>query len=71
MNALVKPGGFLITLIFPLNPRRDGGPPYFVQKSHYEEVLGAQNWEKVMEKVPEESLPYHIGHEYLVVWKKL
>ena len=70
MNMLVKPGGFLIALIFPLNPPRDYGPPYWVQPEHYIEALG-QNWEKVVERVPQESIPAHIGHEYLMVWKKL
>ncbi|KAG8808623.1 hypothetical protein FRC19_005804, partial [Serendipita sp. 401] len=50
MNTLVKPGGFLITLIYPLNPKRDDGPPFFVEKSHYIDVLGESNWERVIEK---------------------
>lgn len=70
MNALVKPGGFLITLIFPINSPSDNGPPFFVRPKHYDEVLG-QNWEKVIDKVPEESIPTHVGYEYLVVRKKL
>jgi hypothetical protein len=70
MNALVKSGGFLITLIFPINPPRNDGPPFFVQPGHYVELL-RNNWEKVIGRVPEESVPSHIGYEYLVVWKKL
>lgn len=70
MNKLVKSGGFLITLIFPINPPRDDGPPFFVRLEHYIEVLGP-NWERVIEKAPDESLPYHAGFEYLVLWKKL
>jgi methyl halide transferase len=70
MSALVKPGGFLITLVYPLNPFREDGPPYYIQPEHYIEALG-QNWEKVIERVPEESIPSHIGLEYLMVWKNL
>jgi hypothetical protein len=69
MNALMKPGGFLIALIFPINPPRDTGPPFFVHPDHYDEVLGS-NWEKVIDRVPEESISTHIGFEHLVVWKK-
>jgi hypothetical protein len=70
MNTLVKPGGFLIALIYPINPAREYGPPFYVRLEHYQEALG-QNWEKLVEKVPEESIPDHVGYEYLVVWKKL
>lgn len=70
MSALVKPGGFLIALVYPLNPPRDDGPPYYVRPEHYIEALG-KNWEKVIERVPEESISTHIGLEYLMVWKKL
>ena len=70
MNALVKPGGFLITLIYPLNPFTEEGPPFFVRPEHYVEIL-EENWEKVIDRIPAESEESHIGHEHLVVWKKL
>jgi len=70
MNALVKSGGFLITLIFPINPFTEKGPPFFLRPEHYVELLEA-NWEKVIDRVPAESQGSHIGHEHLVVWKKL
>jgi len=70
MNSLIKPGGFLITLIYPLDPPKEDGPPFFVRPEHYVEPLG-QKWEKVIDKVPEVSLENHIGRERLVVWKKL
>ncbi|KAG8835728.1 hypothetical protein FRC17_001519 [Serendipita sp. 399] len=70
LNALVKQGGFLVTLIYPLNQPRVGGPPFFVEKSHYVEVLG-ENWERVIERTPDNSISSHVGLEYLVVWKKL
>lgn len=70
MNALVKPGGYLITLIFPIDPPKDTGPPFFVRPEHYIEPLG-KDWEKVIDKVPEVSSEEHVGRERLVVWKKL
>jgi hypothetical protein len=71
MSALVKRGGFLIALIFPLDPPQDRGPPFYVQPEHYTESLGSQNWEKIIDKVPENSSEAHIGRERLIVWKKL
>lgn len=70
MSRIVKPGGYLITLIFPLDPPQDYGPPFFVRPEHYVEVLG-DGWEKVVDKVPEASLPTHVDRERLVVWKKM
>ncbi|KAF8904090.1 S-adenosyl-L-methionine-dependent methyltransferase [Gymnopilus junonius] len=70
MGALIKPGGFLIALIFPMNPQTDDGPPFFTRPDHYFQVLGS-NWEKVIDRVPNESEETHIGFEHMVVWKKL
>ena len=71
MNALIKPGGFLITLIYPLDSPKEYGPPFYVQLEHYVEHLGGQNWEKMIDKVPEVSSEAHTGRERLVVWKKI
>ena len=69
MSALLRPGGYLITLIFPLNlPADGGGPPFFVKPEHYVDVLG-EGWEKVLDKIPENST--HVGQERLVVYRKL
>lgn len=70
MNRLVKPGGYLITLVFPLDPKVDYGPPFYVRPEHYVEVLG-DRWEKIVDKIPEMSLESHKNKERLVVWKKL
>ncbi|KAG8218394.1 hypothetical protein J3R82DRAFT_4018 [Butyriboletus roseoflavus] len=59
ISALLKPGGYLITLVWPLNlPVDDDGPPFFVKPEHYVDVLG-DGWEKVLDKVPEISIPRH------------
>ncbi|KAG2146315.1 S-adenosyl-L-methionine-dependent methyltransferase [Suillus clintonianus] len=70
MTKLVKTGGFLITLVFPIDPQVDHGPPFFVRPNHYEEVLGSA-WEKVIDEVPTESSPTHVNRERMIVWKRL
>lgn len=70
MASLLRPGGVLVTLVFPIDPPQDVGPPFFVRPEHYVEMLG-EGWQKVLDKVPEHSLETHIGRERLVVWKKL
>ncbi|CAG7853533.1 SubName: Full=Uncharacterized protein {ECO:0000313/EMBL:CCA72986.1} [Serendipita indica DSM 11827] len=69
MNALIKSGGLLVTLVFPIDPPQDYGPPFFVRKEHYVEALG-DGWELVLERVPEVSKDSHVGRELLVVWRK-
>ncbi|KAG6877153.1 hypothetical protein C0992_010683 [Termitomyces sp. T32_za158] len=68
--AITKPGGYLIALVWPIDPPSDFGPPYFVRVEHYEEVLGKE-FVKVVDKVPGKSLPKHAGKERIVVWKKV
>lgn len=71
VSALLKPGGYLITLVFPLNLSADeDGPPFFVKPEHYVDVLG-DGWEKVLDKIPENSIPQHVGRERLVVYRRL
>lgn len=70
MRSLVKPGGYLITLIYPLAPQPyEGGPPFYVTPQHHVEVLG-DGWEKVLDRVPERSAEGHGGKERIVVWKR-
>jgi hypothetical protein len=70
MNSLIKSGGYLITLVYPLDPETDVGPPWFVLPEHYLAPLG-DGWEKVVDRIPTRSSPTHLGRERLVVWKKL
>jgi len=72
MATLLKPGGYLITLVFPLSndPPTDVGPPYFVRVEHYAEVLG-EKFVKVLDKVPETSNELHVGRERIVVWQRV
>ncbi|GJJ11724.1 hypothetical protein Clacol_005962 [Clathrus columnatus] len=68
MNSLIKPGGYLIALVYPLTAT-DDGPPFSVQPEHYHEALG-DGWTTVIARTPEDSISSHIGREYLIVWQK-
>jgi len=70
MTELVKPGGYLISLVFPIDPPVEHGPPYYVRPNH---VLGAlgEGWEKLIDEVPENSSEPHVGRESLLVLKRL
>ncbi|KAK7033678.1 hypothetical protein VNI00_012678 [Paramarasmius palmivorus] len=70
MRSLIKPGGYLITLIWPIDPYTETGPPYYVRPEHYIEPLG-DGWEKVVDREPDCSSENHVGKERLVVWKRL
>ncbi|KAI0829469.1 S-adenosyl-L-methionine-dependent methyltransferase [Trametes gibbosa] len=70
MSRLVKPGGYLVTLVFPILPETDVGPPFFVRPEHYDDVLG-EGWAKVWDQVPEKTLETHVGKERMIVRKKL
>jgi len=55
MARLVKPGGLLMTLIFPINPARPAneGPPFPVTLDLLEELLVARGFEKLqLEMLP-------------------
>lgn len=70
MTKLVKPGGYLISLVYPMDPPVDYGPPFYVRPNHLVEALG-EGWEKLFDQVPENSLEAHKGRESLLVLKRL
>ncbi|KAG6848804.1 hypothetical protein H0H93_013879 [Arthromyces matolae] len=70
MASLIKAGGYLITLVFPIDPPTDLGPPFFVRVEHYDEVL-VGSFEKVLDKIPTSSLPTHLGRESIAVWRRI
>ena len=70
MAKLVKPGGHLICLVYPMDPPQDYGPPYYVRPNHVLEVLG-EGWEKLIDEVPENSIDAHKGREHLLVLTRL
>ncbi|GAA5898962.1 uncharacterized protein JCM6883_003487 [Sporobolomyces salmoneus] len=66
---LIRTGGVLITLEYPLDGDREGGPPFSVSEEAYEEVLTA-NFEKVYDAVPTKQSEGHENREKIVVWKR-
>ncbi|TBU55396.1 thiol methyltransferase 1 [Dichomitus squalens] len=70
MAELVKSGGILITLIFPIDDDAQTGPPYYVRPQHYNEVLG-EGWEVLLDKEPEHTLESHKRRERIVVRRRL
>ncbi|KAJ3930592.1 MAG: thiol methyltransferase 1 [Lentinula lateritia] len=79
INSLIKPGGYLITLMFPHVPVHDpqpyaAGPPFYSNFTSYEEVLrvGGSEWEVVLNKIPDDDtlLDVHKGKDRIVVWKR-
>jgi hypothetical protein len=73
-KGLLKPGGLLITLIFPvIDPERQTmtGPPWPVTPEMYTEHLDGFKLLR-MEKVPENrSHKGREGKEYLALWERL
>ena len=74
MFNLLKPGGILCTLIYPIMPR-DGGPPFEVSTELYQQYLvNEQNFvELQLETLPDELC--HPGREggktAIGLWKKI
>ncbi|PCH41416.1 S-adenosyl-L-methionine-dependent methyltransferase [Wolfiporia cocos MD-104 SS10] len=70
MTKIVKSGGYLITLLFPIiNQPENVGPPFYAREESYAAVLGA-DWENVLDEIPENSIESHKGVEQLIVWKR-
>jgi methyl halide transferase len=74
MNQILATDGRLITLVFPIDGGRTGGPPYSVDPEMVRKALmEASNnavWESVYDEVPKSSGPNHQGRERMIVWKK-
>ncbi|GAA5869169.1 hypothetical protein JCM16303_000380 [Sporobolomyces ruberrimus] len=67
--TLIRRSGVLITLEYPLDGDREGGPPFSVSEEAYEKVL-SPNFEKVYDEVPTKQSEGHEGRERIVVWKR-
>lgn len=69
MSSIVKPGGYLIILAFPTTASKEVGPPYGIDEDTHSNVLG-EGWEKVIDRIPDNSSEGHVGKERLMVWRK-
>jgi len=72
MAELVKPGGKLITMIFPV-VEKQGGPPFQVKIEDVRMLLEKNGFENLLLKpVPKEMSPEgRDGKEHLAIWLKL
>ncbi|KAM0791665.1 hypothetical protein ACM66B_006101 [Microbotryomycetes sp. NB124-2] len=66
---LIRPGGVLITLVFPIDGDRPGGPPFSVSEVAYDQIL-SPNFDKIYSAEPGESAEGHEGRERMVVWRR-
>ncbi|KIJ56571.1 hypothetical protein M422DRAFT_218041 [Sphaerobolus stellatus SS14] len=70
MSSIVQPGGYLILLGFPTDASKDKGPPYGIDEDSHAKVLG-EGWEKLIDRIPDNSSPSHVGRDRLIVLRKL
>ncbi|XP_023640160.1 thiocyanate methyltransferase 1 isoform X1 [Capsella rubella] len=70
MHELLKPGGELITLMYPITDHV-GGPPYKVDVSTYEDVLVPVGFKAVSIEENPNAIPTRKGKEKLGRWKKI
>ncbi len=75
MASLLKPGGKLLTLVFPIDEQmafspEATGPPYPVSVAAYEKVLGPHNVVKVSEGASDASVKPRRERERVVWWRK-
>jgi len=66
---LVAPGGYLLTLVFPIDGDREDGPPFSVDVAAYEASLG-EGWEKVLDYDPATVAKGLEGKQKMAVWKR-
>ena len=80
MRAVINPGGYLITLMYPLEtsppPAVLEGPPYHIRVEDYVEVLKeGEAFVRVIDRIPDSSDPHvaerHKGKDRLIVWRRL
>ncbi|KAL3506951.1 hypothetical protein ACH5RR_032333 [Cinchona calisaya] len=69
IRDLLKPDGELITLIFPISDQ-EGGPPYKVSVTDYEEVLHPLGFESISVMENDLAVAPRMGREKLARWKR-
>ncbi len=70
MARLLKPGGLLFGLYFPLNKPLDaGGPPFGVRREAIEASF-TEYFDLVHAEQPEDSIKPRRGNEILMIWRR-
>jgi hypothetical protein len=68
LRAALKPGGWLLALLFPVEPKPDG-PPFGIEPREVEGVLG-RGMELLRVETPRSSVEARLGRERLAVFRK-
>jgi SAM-dependent methyltransferase len=68
ISRLLKPGGILIGLFFPIDSR-EGGPPFSVDVEEITSNL-KNNFTLLHSEIPQSSVKPRLGKEILMLWKK-
>lgn len=70
MARLLKPGGLLFGLFFPLNKPLDAdGPPFGVKRDEVEASL-SERFDLVHAEMPADSVKPRRGNEILMIWRR-
>ena len=69
MTSLLSAKGVLVTLIFPIVPGLQGGPPFEMSVDLVANLL-SPTLELISLEVPEQSHPGREGKEMLAMWRK-
>ena len=68
MSELVRPGGYLVCLAFPLDDH-EGGPPFALCIDTYHQLLQS-SFELLSDEACTQSPPPRAGKERILVWKR-
>lgn len=71
-SRIVKPGGKLVTLIFPVDPTRMEGPPWAVTPELYKGLLQGNGFSLVSLSAVPPALSHkgREGKEFMAVWER-
>ena len=70
MARLLKPGGLLFGLFFPLNkPLEAGGPPFGVKRDEVEASM-SERFDLMHAEEPADSVKPRRGNEILMIWRR-
>ncbi len=70
MSAIVKPGGYLIGLFFPMDDIERDGPPFTVHEDEIHRQFEREGFVLISSVTPRESHPARAGREKLMVFRK-
>ena len=71
VSNLLKPGGLIIGLWYPLDKKlSDGGPAFGVSENEIK-MLFNHGWEILEERFPENSVEARAGREKLIIFKRV